>query len=286
MRARLERLWAHVFFRPAHPLGLVGVRAVVCLESLWILLSRPDLPELLAWPAEFFAFGQPFLALRFGIVGLPLAVERGLFMALHVLLVAALLGVRPRATGLGAGLLLYHFAPFEELIAGLPHTAFGGLTVPVLALLVLSFAEAPSWRGPASTEYRWPLALIQLLFSFSYLFPTLAKLRFSGPDWFSADNIHYYALGNASVTGAPLAVWVAARPLVCGVIALGTFLIEASSPLVVVFPGFAAAFIPAALAFHLGILLVIGYFFPSLPLLLLLVDWDALGRRLAPAAKQ
>ena len=35
------------------------------------------------------------------------------------------------------------------------------------------------------------------------------------------------------------------------------------------------AFVPAALAFHLGIVLVIGYFFPSLPLLLLLLDWDA-----------
>ena len=98
--------------------------------------------------------------------------------------------------------------------------------------------------------------------------------------WFSADTIRYYALGNATITGAPLAPWVAARPALCGAIALATFLIEVSAPLVVVFPGYAAAFVPAALAFHIGILLAIGYFFPSLPLLLLLVDWDALGRRL------
>ena len=285
MRAPIERLWSHVFYRPAHPLGLLGVRTVVCAQALWILLSRPDLPELVSWPAEFHASLGPLLPLRFGIVGLSLAAERGLFFALHALLVATLLGIRPRDTGLAAGLLLYHFAPFEELVAGLPHTAFGGLTIPVLALLILSFAEAPLPRAPASAEYRWPLALIQLLFSFSYLFPTLAKLRFSGPDWFSAENIHYYALGNATVTGAPLALWVAARPLVCGAIALGTFLIEASAPLVVVFPAYAAAFVPAALAFHFGILLVIGYFFPSLPLLLLLVHWDALGGRLARAGR-
>ena len=55
---------------------------------------------------------------------------------------------------------------------------------------------------------------------------------------------------------------------------------EASSPLVVVSSRFALAFLPAALLFHLGIVLAIGYFFPSLPLLLLLVDWDALGRAL------
>jgi hypothetical protein len=279
----LQRLWSHVFFRPAHPLGLLAVRSVACVQGLWILLSRPDLPELASWPADFFAFGDRFLGLRFGFVGLPLALERGLFLLLHALLAATLLGRWPRASGFAAGLLLYHFAPFEELIAGIPHAAFGGLTVPVLALLLLSFAEAPSWRAPARSEYRWPLALVQLLFAFSYLFPTLAKLRFSGPDWFSADNIHHYALGNATITGAPFALWVAARPLVCAAIALGTFLLEASAPLVVVFPGFARGFIPAALAFHLGILLAIGYFFPSLPLLLLLLDWDALGRRLLPA---
>jgi hypothetical protein len=276
-------LWTHVFFRPAHPLGLVAVRTIVCAQALWILLSRPDLPELVAWPDEFVALGGRALALRFGVMGLPLTVERGLFLLLHGVLLAALVGFRPRVSCLLAGLLLYHFAPFEELIAGLPHTAFGGLSVPTLALLLLSFAESPSRRAAPAAEYRWPLALIQLLFSFSYLFPTLAKLRFSGPGWFSAETIHYYALGNATVTGAPLAVWVASQPLLCGAIALGTFLVEVSAPLVVVFPAFAAAFVPAALAFHLGIVLVIGYFFPSLPLLLLLLDWDALGRRWAPA---
>lgn len=285
MKARLERLWTRVFFRPAHPLGLLAARTVVCAQALWILLSRPDLPELLDWPEEFFAFGGRLLALRFGILVLPPTVERGLFLLLHALLVSALVGVRPRASCLAAGLLLYHFAPFEELIAGLPHTAFGGLTVPTLALLLLSFAEVPSRRAAPSGEYRWPLALIQLLFSFSYLFPTLAKLRFSGPGWFSAETIHYYALGNATVTGAPLALWVASQPLLCGAIALATLLIEASAPLVVVFPAYAAAFVPAALAFHIGILLVIGYFFPSLPLLLLLIDWDSLGRRLTASER-
>ena len=59
---------------------------------------------------------------------------------------------------------------------------------------------------------------------------------------------------------------------------------EALSPLVVVSSRFALAFVPAALVFHLGIALVIGYSFPSLPLLLLLLPWDAIGRRLDPPA--
>ena len=124
---------------------------------------------------------------------------------------------------------------------------------------------------------------MQLLFAFSYFFPALAKLRFSGPAWFTADNIRYYALGNFAVTAAPLAPWVAERPLVCRLIALGTLALEGLSPLVVFSRAFAMAFVPAALVFHIGIVLVIGYFFPSVPLLLLLLDWDGLGRRLDAA---
>jgi hypothetical protein len=279
----LASWWERVWFRPAHPLCLSAIRAILALQALWILLSRPDLPDLARWPAEFWILSGRALPARFGIGALPHGVERALYLVLHASLLAALAGLRPRVSCLLSGLLLYHFAPFEEVIARLPHTAFGGLTVPTLGLLILSFAPAPGWRGAPSADYRWPFALVQLLFAFSYFFPTMAKLRFSGPGWFTAENIRYYALGNFAVTGAPLAPWVAERPIVCGLIAAGTFALEALSPLVVVSPVFAMAFVPAALVFHVGIVLVIGYFFPSLPLLLLLLDWDALGRRLDPA---
>ena len=274
--------WERVWFRPAHPLCLTAARVILAAQALWILLSRPDLPDLARWPAGFWVLSGRALPARFGIVGLGVDVEHALFLVLHVALLAALLGLRPRLACLVSGLLLYHFAPFEELVARMPHTAFGGLTVPTLGLLVLSFAEAPPWRGAPSADYRWPFALVQLLVAFSYFFPALAKLRFSGPGWFTADNIRYYALGNFAVTAAPLAPWVAERPLVCRLIALGTLALEGLSPLVVFSRAFAMAFVPAALVFHIGIVLVIGYFFPSVPLLLLLLDWDGLGRRLDP----
>jgi hypothetical protein len=277
----LRRLWDRVWFAPAHPLCLSASRVVLCAQALWILLSRPDLPDLARWPGEFWTLVSPWLPWRFG-AALPLAAEWALFAVLHAALLAALLGVRPALSSFLSALLLYHFAPFEELIAGLPHSAFGGLTVPTVGLFVLSFARPGPWRGAPSWENRWPFALLQLLFAFSYFFPTLAKLRFSGPGWYTAETIHYYLLGNSSVTDAPLALWLAARPVLCGAAAAGTLLLEGLSPLVVVSPRFALAFLPAALLFHYGILLTIGYFFPSLPLLLLLLPWDAIGRRLDP----
>jgi hypothetical protein len=276
----VRRLWERVFFAPAHPLCLSATRVILCAQALWILLSRPDLPDLLRWPREFFVLVDPRLPLRFGL-GLPAAAEWALFVILHAALLAALLGLRPAVTSFLSALLLYHFAPFEEIVAGLPHTAFGGLTVPTVGLFILAFARTPGARGAPSWEYRWPFALIQLLFALSYLFPTLAKLHFSGPGWYTADNIHYYLLGNHSVTLAPLARALAARPALCAAVAGGTLALEALSPLVVVSSRFALAFVPAALAFHLGIVFAIGYFFPSLPLLLLLLPWDAVGRRFA-----
>jgi lysophospholipase L1-like esterase len=274
-----------VFFRPAHPLCLAAARTILCLQALWILLSRPDLPDLARWPEEFWILAGRFLPLRFGMGLLPPAAEQVLFAVLHGTLLAALFGLRPRAASLASAALLYHFAPFEEAIAGLPHTAFGGLTLPALGLCVLGLAEDPRRLREASPEARWPFALIQLLFVLGYFFPAVAKLRFSGLSWFTAENIRYYALGNATVTGAPLALWVAARPAACAVIAGFTFLLELLSPLVVASAAFAMAFALAALAFHAGIVLVIGYSFPSLPLLLLLLDWDAVGRRFGPVAR-
>jgi hypothetical protein len=269
--------WEQAFFRPAGPLGLHAARVILCLQALWILLSRPDLPELAGWPRAFWGVAPPLLDVRFGMV-LPLALEHVLFLLLHAALVACLVGVWPRATALLSALLLYHFAPFEEAIVGLPHTSFGGLTLPVLGLAIVSFAPAPPRNAPPSPEYRWPLALIQLLFVCGYFFPMLAKLRYSGPGWFTGANIANYALGNWGVTNAPWALWVAGHPVAAQAIAVGTLLLETLSPLVLLSATFAAAFVPVALAFHVGIMLVIGYSFPSLPLLALLLDWDRLQR--------
>jgi hypothetical protein len=273
----------HVFFRPAHPSCLSAARAILCAQALWILLSRPDLPELARWPAEAWALTGPAFAVRFGLRALPEAAEWALFALLHAALLAALLGLRPRAACLVSAALLYHFAPFEEAIARIPHAAFGGLTVPVLGLFVLGVADDPRRLAGPSPEARWPFALVQLLFALGYFFPLLAKLRFSGPGWFTADNIRHYALGNATVTGAPLAEWVAAHTAVCAVVAAFTFALEALSPLVVASARAALVFAAAALVFHAAIAAVIGYFFPSVPLLLLLLDWDGIGRRVQAA---
>jgi hypothetical protein len=217
----------------------------------------------------------PGLAARFGAGMLPEGAEQALFGMLLVALAASAAGLWPRAACLAAGLLLYHFAPQEEILAGIPHTSFGGLTLATVGLPVLAFAETPSRGALPSPEFRWPLAMIRLVFSLAYLFPALAKLRFSGPGWFTAGNIAGWLSLNHALTGAPWAPWLAARPWACWAIALFTLALELLFPLAVFSRRAALVLVPAAAAFHLGTLFALGYFFPSLPLLLLFVDRDA-----------
>ena len=288
MTRRLSAWWERVWFQPASPRSLKAVRVLAAAQALWILLSRPDLPEVVAWPREFWLSVDRFLPLRFGIVGAPLALERLLFLALHALLLAALAGLYPRAFCLVSALLLYHFAPFEEIFAGMPHTSFGGLTLPVLALFILSFVDLPADNRTRSHDYRWPLTLVRLLFSFGYLFPALMKLRYSGPAWFTAGNIHDWIVVNDLVTGAPLALWTASSRPLCWAIAVGTMCVELLFPLAAFSARAATILVPLAALFHAGITLTLGYFFPSIAMLLIYVDWDvavARLRRAGPASE-
>jgi hypothetical protein len=280
MTARLAAFWERLWYTPASPLGLLAARTLLAAQALWIVLSRPDLPELTGWPRELWRFVDPALRLRFGIAEATASAEPLLFLMLHGTLVATLLGVAPRLATLLSAALLYHFAPFEELLVGMPYTSFGGLTLPTAGLFVLAFAVTPRWRSDPSPEYRWPLALLQVLFSFNYLFPGLLKLRYSGLGWFTGPAIEGFLVANDFVTRAPWALWIAGQPALCWAIALGTLGLELGFPLAVVSRRAALVLVPLAVAFHLGIIWSLGYFFPSLPLLLLFVDWDRLDARL------
>jgi hypothetical protein len=275
---RLHEVWNDVFFKPAFPIDLTAVRVLLVVQAFWILLSRPDLPELTAWPAEFWMGVSGFTRLRFGLTG-SLFLERALFGLLHVALLAAGLGLRSRLSCLVSAILLYHFAPVEEIIVGMPHTFFGGLTVPVLGLFVLSFAEIPVRGHAASAEYRWPVALVQLLFAFTYFVAGIAKLYHGRLGWFTAETIRGFALAHWSMTEPPWALWVADHPAVCWTIVVATALIEFLFPLAVVSPRAAAVLVPAALLFHVGIVNTMRIFSPGLPLVLLFVPWARLVGR-------
>lgn len=280
--ARLYRGWERFWFQPAGPAGLIAARTLVAANTLWILLSRRDLPDVLAWPPEFWASVGGWLKLRFLIFGLPASVEQGLFALLHLALVGALVGVWPRLSCLIGGILLYHFAPLEEILNYALGPYFGGTTLPVLALLVFAAAHAPKAGAGASAEFRWPVRFVQVLLAFHYFWPGYAKLFHSGVRWMSGDNIResLFLVATFGPEGPAWAGFVASRPLLYRLIGVATIPAEVLFPLVLFSRTAARIMVPLMFLGHLIIIPVLGLFFFNMPLLLLFVDWDWAVRRI------
>jgi hypothetical protein len=274
--------WNRFWFTPASPLGLMATRVIVAGNALWLLLSRPDTPQMVAWPPEFLTAVDGPLAARFLLVGLPVSAEWALFALAHVCLGTAVIGLFPRASSAAAAILLYHFAPFEQLITGGGALWFQGLTQPILILFLLSFVAPASRTAEWSSEWRWPVAAAQVLFSLTYIWAGVGKLRYSGLAWFSSDRIRDLILAQMSkeTLVTPWAAAVAASPLACWSIGGGTLIVELLWPLVLVSGRARAVLVPLAVVGHIGTAGTLGLVFLNLPLVLLFVDWDAVHRQL------
>lgn len=287
VRQRLAARWAEFWYTPGSATNLAAARILLAGTALWVVLSRFDLPSVLAFPPELWMNVTPERRVRFLMIfGLPM--ERTLYGVLHLTLLTALVGLFPRTSCFVSGLLLYHFAPFETIIRT-ANPYLRGLTIPTLGLLILSFArcgDALALKSrrqreafPPSWEYRWPLRLVQVLFCQIYLFAGYSKLFTSGLDWTQSGNIRAHLLVlNQALVSAPESSWgyaLAGHPLACSLVAWGGIALELLFPLVLVSSLARTLLLPAAFAFHLGNSILFRIFFQNLPLLLLFVDWEA-----------
>jgi hypothetical protein len=275
MRRRLAAWWEFFWLRPTGPLPLVASRTVVCASALWIVLSRPGLPDVFAWPHAFWLSVDRGLATRFLIFGIPLAAERALYVLLTVALAACLFGVLPRASAFAAALLLYHFAPLEDIFASRGGPFFRGLTVPVLSLFLFAFAPAPRRPAEPSSEHRWPVAGAQFLLACTYLLSGLSKILTVGPPWISGRNFEGLVVGlMLPEVVPPWAHLFVGRPVLCQLGALAGFAMDFGVPVAAFSPKAARWIVPAAVLAHLAVIPIFGVFFLALPQLLLFVDWE------------
>src|SRR5262249_34845611 len=112
--SRLALAWERFWFRPAEPGNLIAARVILAGAALWILLSRPGLPDLLSWPAACRAGFDPAVTWRFLHFGQPPWAEKALFVVLLLCLACVLAGLRTRWAAVCSALLLYHFAPLMD----------------------------------------------------------------------------------------------------------------------------------------------------------------------------
>jgi hypothetical protein len=286
--------WSGFWFAPEAPVNLAAARLVLSIQALWILLSR-DIPALSGLPAPFWAEVPAGARWRYliweGRPGLEAAVQALVLVALA----GVVLGVATRACCLAAGLLLYHLAPLETLFYT-PSPWAKGLTIPVLGLLTLAAARCgdslalrpPRGEAPADVD-GWALRLVRLFVCQQYLFSGYAKLTEAGLAWASPANMRAWLLlanlDDQLVVFREPGLWIADRPLLCGLMGAGALAMDLGFTAALFSSRARRVLVPAALCFHLAILVTLNYAFLGAPLLLLMVDWSgSASRRAQPSS--
>jgi hypothetical protein len=177
------------------------------------------------------------------------------------------------------------------------------LTLCLLPLALYPRATAQAWaltwrlrspRAGAGAELRgeafgWPVRLAMVTIALAYFFVGFQKLRYSGIDWVTSDNLRWvlYASSDSQLHSNSLALFVADRAWLAHLFAAGTLVVELGFPLVLFWPRSKWFFIPGAVLLHLGIGLTMRLDYSSWALtdLIIFVNWPLLVDWLAPALR-
>jgi hypothetical protein len=292
------RTWNRFWFAESPATNLAAARIIIGVHALWILLSR-DFAGVAALPPEFWDGVSTAARWRYLLFPGHAGVEQVLYIAAAIALAAVIAGWRPRVTCAISALLLYHLAPLETIIwTSNPYER--GLEISVIALLVLAAAPcADAWSlqarpasgaGAWSADYRWPLVAIQLVIAQIYLFSGYAKLYRVGPEWISAENMArwlqvFNQQDQVAVFQGPGA-WLAQYPAATLTIAVAAIALDLGFIAVLFWRKARAWLLPAALCFHLGILICMNIAFLNAPQLLVFLNWDGIRQRLARGHRQ
>lgn len=271
MKSRPSRSVAHArddiaawWFAPEPEINLRVARVLLALTALWVVLSRFDLPSILQLPQPLWDTVSFESRARFLLL-LPVAIERVLWIALHVSLLLALFGVKERWSCIASGLLLYHFAPLETII-WTTNPYLRGLTIPCLGLLILGFAQRAGWG----------LRLTQFILCCIYFFAGYAKLFTSGLEWASPHNIRLYLIGLDDFLGfhTSLARFIADQPALCRFIGIFGIAFELLFPVILVRRSWRRVFVPLAVVFHILNSWLFHVFFHDIAILLIFFDFS------------
>jgi hypothetical protein len=162
------------------------------------------------------------------------------------------------------------------------------LTLCLLPLLVAPAAASRCWsvrRRPAPAErvgvaYGWPIRTAMAIVAIAYLFAGVQKLRYSGIDWVTSDNLRFVLWASSDSQASPnsLALFVADHAWIYHALAASTIVVEVGFILCLPFSRLRWFFVPAAIGLHLGIWAAMGldYLPQAWTVLVVFVNWAAL----------
>lgn len=285
------------FFAPRLPGNLGFCRVIFFGLMLWFHWPV-DFTVWSALPASFDQNPFPlFDALRLPVASVKtVAVIEGFWKFSLLLACIGFLTRISAATAFVLGLYLL----------GIPHN-FGkaghgdGVLIITMAILALSRC-GDSWSldrllrsyraGPpvaasaASGEYNWPVKMVWLLSSLVFFAAGVAKLRYSGLEWITSDNManmliqHHYKSDPIVGWGKVIANW----PLVCKFLAAMTIFVELFFPLAMFNRWARWFFVASMFLMQVGIAVLMGVVFTQFMFVYLFwVPWDSVGRFVARA---
>lgn len=170
------------------------------------------------------------------------------------------------------------------------------LTLCLLPLLASPRAACAAWsvsglrrpgrdagRPPLGRAYGWPVRTAMVIVGLAYLFVGLQKLRYSGLDWVTTDNLRYvlWASSDAGSSSNALALFVADRDWLAHLFAGMTIVVEVGFILCLPFARLRWLLVPAVIGLHVGIWLAMGldYLPQALAVLIVFVNWAWLADR-------
>ena len=249
------RRWNELFFEDGDARDLGVVRALfagtVLLLSFWFQRDFPTWAEVHPW------VWAPVLAFRgMSPGGLNETVLTLVLWTWRLALALTAIGLWTRTSSVVA-------AASGFIVLGLPQN-FGKINhnfgLVAICLIIIAVSRAgDGWsvdrlrlvarqaRGPfqpdpprLGAEYRWPLALMQVMAVLVLWSAGMSKLRSPGAvAWITTDNLYFTIIRHFYTHRPPLALglWVTQWPLVCNALAAGSLVLELTAPVILFLRG-------------------------------------------------
>ena len=162
------------------------------------------------------------------------------------------------------------------------------VTLCLIPLLLTPSAASSAWsassRGfpassPRGAAYGWPIRAAMLIVGVAYLCVGLQKLRFSGLEWVTSDNLRYLLWASSDAQASPnaAALFIADRGWIAHLLAAGTLIVEIGFISCLRFPRLRWVFVPGVISLHLGIWLAmdLNYGPQAFAVALIFINWPA-----------
>jgi len=295
---RVAGAWQRYFFDP-RPATDLAVSRVLFFTLAFAYYLPQDFSE---WGTVSPELWMPTTLFRiFALPALPAAVIHGIQIVFKTALALAAIGLATRIAMPVACACAFYLLGLPQNFGQIQH--FDTLVVLVCAILAVSRAgdawSVDGWladrrgRSPVapSGEYTWPIRAIWVMTAVIFFAAGFSKLRHSGLRWIFSDHLaivlvrHQYFVSD----GDPLTTWgpaIAAHPWAArlmAAIAVGT---ELFYPLTLVSARARLIFVPAGIAFLIGIRMLMGPTFePFVMCSVFWVPWSAVLARVRTAVE-